>query len=105
MKRLMNNARTRGISNPYAYVQLMIGSIRMAMGSVFGAVQAGSGAARLTMQTTLQNKAFHDWITRESGVEQSQIPIVRNAIAQSYPYLRKLMQSSVIPRATSGMIQ
>ena len=69
IEKLAGNMKAAGISKPMAMFMLLYGSIRLGMGSPFGAYPAGRGAATLLRGNLLRNPSYQDWLIRESGVD------------------------------------
>lgn len=102
LREISNNARTSGITNPGAYLQLMYGTARMAFGSQMGAFSAMSGGSRLAVEGMLKNKGFQDWVAQESGVTEEAMPKFRKGLSNSYPFLKKLAVANVIAAGASN---
>jgi hypothetical protein len=102
IERAVSNTTAAGITKPFAYLQIMLGIAKLSLGNQFGLFNAASGGSRIAIERALADKSFQDWVIQESGVETPQIPVVRKAIAGSYPIIRELAKSSAFGRALNA---
>jgi len=95
IEKLAGNMKAAGISKPMAMFMLLYGSIRLGMGSPFGAYPAGRGAATLLKGNLLRNPSYQDWLIRESGVD----PTNQGLIDKVRRGLDRMSRFSIAPAA------
>jgi hypothetical protein len=79
LEHISTNARQAGISNPMGMFMLIYGSLRLAMGSPFGAYPAARGGATILKSkqaALLRNPSYQDWLIREAGVDPSNTTLI-----------------------------
>lgn len=96
-----NNAKKIGITNPYAFSQIMYGVAQLGFGSVFGVLHIGRGIAPSGIQNMLASEGFQNWVAQESGVTPEAMPKFREALTKSAPYLKKMAISTAAASAAN----
>jgi len=97
LHRLANNARSAGISSPYALAMVGIGLMRVMGGNMWGVLTGSLGAAKLANPELLRNPQFQNWLIREAGAEFEgpQAEGLREGMkSHLYPILQKIAKSA-----------
>lgn len=94
LKAIGDNARKIGITDPFAFTQIMYGTAQLGLGSGFGALHIFRGMAPAGMRNMLRSEGFQNWVAHESGVTPEAMPKFREMISKSEPYLKKMALST-----------
>jgi hypothetical protein len=92
IRKLVQNSRKVGISDPYSLMQIMYGGAMLGMGSMFGTLHIARGMAPEGIRAMLNNPTFQDWAAHESGVDPT-LTKFRSGLGNATNKLQKLADS------------
>lgn len=105
LKALGDNAKKSGITDPFAFTQIMYGTAQLGFGSLFGTLHIARGLAPTGIRNMLRSEGFQNFVAKEAGVTPEAMPRFREMISKSEPYLKKMAVSTAVAAGAGDAIK